>query len=74
MAVTLKITKRVTHHWKGTSKTLPFQRYITSPRVPKTSVGKPKKQTCSRLTTVDLDGQKNRNGKTAAVLFHIVFY
>jgi hypothetical protein len=52
----------------------PFQRYIISPQILKISAGKPKKQICSRLVTADQGGQKNRNGKTIAVLFCHVFY
>jgi hypothetical protein len=33
------------------------------------SVDKPKKQICIRLVTADQGGQKNRNGKTTAVVF-----
>jgi hypothetical protein len=29
---------------------------------------------CSRLVTADQGGQKNRNGKTSAVLFYHVFF
>jgi hypothetical protein len=32
------------------------------------------KKNCIRLVTADQGGQKNRNGKTAAVLFYHVFY
>jgi hypothetical protein len=35
----------------------------------KISAGKPKKQICSCLLIADQGGQKNRNGKTIAVLF-----
>ena len=47
----------------------PFQRYITSPQNPKISVGKPKKQSCSRLADAEQAGQKNRNRKMSAILF-----
>jgi hypothetical protein len=53
----------------------PFQRYIKGPTIPKILVGKPKKnQICSRLTTADQGGQKNRNEKTTKILFCNVFY
>jgi hypothetical protein len=35
---------------------------------------KTKKQICIRLATAYQGGQKNRNGKTSAVLFHHVSY
>jgi hypothetical protein len=35
---------------------------------------KTKRKICSRLAAADQDGQKNRNGKMIAVLFHNVFY
>ena len=53
---------------------IPFQRYITCPQILKILAGKPKKQICSRLVTADQGGQKNRIGKTIAVLFYHVFY
>jgi hypothetical protein len=40
----------------------------------KIAVVKPKKQICSRLVTANQGGQKNRNGRTTAVLFYHVFY
>jgi len=46
----------------------PLQRYITSPKISKISVGKTKKN-CSRLTTAEQTGQKKRNGKSTIVLF-----
>ena len=33
-----------------------------------------KEKKCSRLATADQSGQKNRNGKTTAILFDILFY
>jgi hypothetical protein len=62
----------VIHRWKGILKT--FWRYIKSPQILKILVGKPRKQTCIPLVTADQGGQKNRNGKTIAVLFYHVFY
>jgi hypothetical protein len=38
------------------------------------AVVKSKKQRCSRLVTAYQGGQKNRNGKTIAVLFYHVFH
>jgi hypothetical protein len=52
----------------------PFQRYIKSSKLPKILVGKPKKQICSRITTIDQGGKKNCNGKTTAVFFCNVFF
>ena len=52
----------------------PFQWYITNPKTPNISVGKLKKQICSRLAPANWGGQKNHNGKTNAVFFRIIFY
>ena len=46
-----------------------FQRFTTSPQIPKIVVGKTR-TIRSRLATVEQARQKNRNGKTIAVLFH----
>ena len=42
-------------------------------QAPSNLIGKSKIQIYSHLTTVDQGGQKNRNGKTTAILFHISF-
>ena len=46
-----------------------FLRYITSPKLPKLSVGKSKKQICSCLATAEHGSQKNRNKKTRIVRY-----
>jgi hypothetical protein len=48
---------------------IPFQWYITCPQISKISAVNPTKQICSLLVTADQGGQKNRIGKTIAVLF-----
>jgi hypothetical protein len=68
----LKFPVHVMHCWKVVSRS--FQRYIKSPKIPKTSVGKPKKQICNRVTSADQGGQKNRNGQTIAVFFFTMFF
>ena len=45
----------------------------TTPQIPKSLVGKPKKQIYNHLATAEQVGQNNRNGKTIAILFCIVF-
>ena len=54
----------------------PFQRYTTSPQIPKILVSAPKKtilQSFNNYKAVH-DGQKNRNGKMTAILFRNIFY
>jgi hypothetical protein len=46
-----------------------FQRCITCPPKVRIRTIKQKKRVCNRLLTADQGGQKNRNGKTTAVLF-----
>ena len=53
---------------------IPFQRYIIRPQDIKFAVVKWKINFCSCYVTADQGGQKNRNGKTIAILFHHVFY
>ena len=53
---------------------IPFQRYIIRPQDIKFAVAKWKIIFCSCYVTADQGGQKNRNGKTIAILFHHVFY
>jgi hypothetical protein len=48
--------------------------YIKILQILKITVCKPKKQICICLVTAYQGGQKNRNGKTTAVLFYHVFY
>jgi hypothetical protein len=46
---------------------------LKAPKFLKFPVGKPKKQICIRLMIAHQGGQKNRNGKTIAVLFYHIF-
>ena len=60
----------------------PLERYfqdlssgiLKAPKFLKPQLENPKIQVCSRLTSADQGGQKNRNGQTTAILFYHVFY
>ena len=47
---------------------------LHAPILIKIAVAKRKRKICSCLATFDQGGQKNRNGKMIAVLFHILSY
>ena len=47
---------------------------LKAPKFLKFQLVNQKKQICSCLVTANQGGQKNRNGKTIAVLFYHVFY
>ena len=47
---------------------------LHAPKISKITVAKEKQKICSCLATVDQSGQKNHNGETIAVFFHMVFY
>jgi hypothetical protein len=48
-----------------------FQRYITSPIIPKISTSETK-EICNRLATAEHDGQKNCNGKTTMFFYKCI--
>jgi hypothetical protein len=68
----LQILGHVIHHWKGVFKTFPTV-YYKPPKFLNFQLVKPKK-IHSRSASAEQAGQKNRNGKTIAVLFRNVFY
>jgi hypothetical protein len=72
MTAILKLWGHVIHRWKGIFKTY-LAVYYKPPNFQNYS-RKNKKQIRSCLVTADQGGQKNRNGKTTAVLFYHVFY
>ena len=69
---TLGILGLVIYRWKGLE--IPFQRYVTRPKTFNFAVAKWTINLYSCLVTANQGGQKNRNGKTTVVFFHIVFY
>ena len=59
--------------WNVGACNVPFQRYITRPKIIYIAVAKEKRKKFSRLGTAHQGGQKNHNGKTHVVLFRLVF-
>jgi hypothetical protein len=51
-----------------------FRGMLKTPNFLKFELVKKKKKNCSRSTSANQCGQKNRNGQTIAVLFYNVFY
>jgi hypothetical protein len=51
-----------------------FSGILKGPKFLKLQLINQKKQICSRLTSADQDGQKNRNGQMIAVFFYHVLY